>query len=116
MDQFSAIISVAALLGGLGTIFAAVFFVYKIARRIDDAIGVDEKGRTISDRLGRVEHQLWPNGGSSLADQVHKIDTSMTKTSAEVAVIKDFIMSGTVKVENVDTEPVVKAVRRRKAS
>lgn len=117
MDQFSAIISVAAIVGGLGTIFAAVFFVYKIARRIDDAIGVDEKGRSISDRLNRVEHQLWPNGGSSLADQVHKIETSMTKTSTEVAIIKDFIMSGTVKVEQVEVEaPALKPVRRRKAS
>lgn len=115
MDQTSFVISTAAIIGGLGTIFAAVYFVYKIARRIDDAIGVDEHGRTLSDRLSRVEHQLWPNGGSSLADQVHKIDTSMTKTAAEVEIIKDFIMSGAVKVETTQT-PVVKTVRRKKAS
>ena len=113
MNELSVIVSVAAILGGLGTIFATVYFVYKIARRIDDAIGVDAQGRTLSDRLGRVEHQLWPNGGSSLADQVHKIDASMTKTSAEVEIIKDFIISGTRPVE----EPTqIKQVRKRKAS
>jgi hypothetical protein len=117
MDQTSIILSIAAIIGGLGTIFAAVYFVYKVARRIDDAIGVDEKGRTISDRLSRVEHQLWPNGGSSLADQVHKIDQCMTKTSAEVEIIKNFIMSGTVRVENIEVEtPPVKITRRRKVS
>jgi hypothetical protein len=115
MDQASIILSIAAIVGGLGTIFGAIYFVYKVARRIDDAIGVDDQGRTISDRLGRVEHQLWPNGGSSLADQVHKIEQSMTKTGAEVELIKNFIMSGTVRVETVETT-VVKPVRRRKAS
>lgn len=119
MDQVSTILSVAAVVGGLGTISAAIFFIYKIARRIDDAIGIDDQGRTLSDRLGRVEHQLWPNGGSSLADQVHKIDQSMTKTSAEVEIIKNFIIGGTVKVEtvHVEAEPTkTTTIRRRKVS
>jgi len=113
MNDLSVIISIAAIVGGLGTISAFIYFIYKIARRIDDAIGVDSQGRTISDRLGRVEHQLWPNGGSSLADQVHKIDTAMTKTSAEVEIIKDFIISGTKPIE----QPTpIKQARKRKAS
>ena len=113
MNELSVIISTAAIIGGLGTISAFIYFIYRIARRIDDAIGVDAQGRTISDRLSRVEHQLWPNGGSSLADQVHKIDASMTKTSAEVAIIKDFIVSGTLPI----AEPtIIKPARKRKAS
>ena len=113
MNELSVIISIAAIVGGLGTISAFIYFIYKIARRIDDAIGVDSQGRTISDRLGRVEHQLWPNGGSSLADQVHKIDTAMTKTSAEVEIIRDFIISGTKPAE----QPTpIKQARKRKAS
>lgn len=110
------IISIAAVLGGLVTISGVLLAVYKIARKIDDAIGVDEKGRTLSDRLGRVEHQLWPNGGSSLADQVHKIDASMTKTGAEVEIIKDFLMSGQLPVAQVQA-PITKArAVRKKAS
>lgn len=107
------ILSVAAIIGGLVTICAALLAVYKIARKIDDAIGVDEKGRSISDRLGRVEHQLWPNGGSSLADQVHKIEASMTKTGAEVEIIKDFLMSGQLPVVAPEAQPKPRAVRKK---
>lgn len=115
MDATGILLSVAAVVGGLATIVAALFAVYKVARRIDDAIGVDSKGRTLSDRLDRVEHQLWENGGSSLADRVNKIERAAEHTSTEVTMIKDFIMSGSlvpqVSIEAVD--PVVKTVRRR---
>lgn len=77
---------------------AALMSVYKIARRIDDAIGVDSKGRTISDRLERVEHQLWENGGSSLADRVNAIEATAQTTATEVGLIKDFIMTGSLAV------------------
>lgn len=115
MDTTGIILSIAAVIGGLVTIVGALMAVYKVARRIDDAIGVDAKGRTISERLDRVEHQLWENGGSSLADRVNKIERASEQTSTEVTIIKDFIMSGTltphVSIEAV--EPVVKSVRRR---
>jgi hypothetical protein len=51
----------------------AVYKVYKIAKRIDDALGLDKQGRTVTDRLGRIEHQLFPNGGSSLTDKINQI-------------------------------------------
>ena len=109
------LLSFAAVIGGLITIVGALVAVYKVARRIDDAIGVDSKGRTISERLDRVEHQLWENGGSSLADRVNKIERASEHTSTEVTVIKDFIMSGSllpqVSIEAV--EPIVKTTRRR---
>jgi hypothetical protein len=115
MDTTGLILSIAAVLGGLATIVGALFAVYKVARRIDDAIGVDSKGRTISERLDRVEHQLWENGGSSLADRVNKIERASEHTSTEVTMIKDFIMSGSlvpqVSIEAVD--PIVKTNRRR---
>lgn len=115
MDTTGILLSVAAVVGGLVTIVGALIAVYKVARRIDDAIGVDAKGRTISDRLDRVEHQLWENGGSSLADRVNKIERASEHTSTEVTMIKDFIMSGSlvpqVSIEAV--EPIVKTTRRR---
>lgn len=69
-DQIAA---VAAILAGLVAITILTNKIYQMIRRIDEAIGVDDKGRTLSQRLEAVEHQLWPNGGSSLNDKVTHI-------------------------------------------
>jgi len=87
------ILTAAALITASGIIIGSLIAIYKLARRIGDAIGVDKSGRTISERLERVEHQLWENGGSSLADRVNVIEAHSIKTSAEVELIKDFIIS-----------------------
>jgi hypothetical protein len=87
------ILTAAALITASGIIIGSLIAIYKLARRIGDAIGVDKSGRTISERLERVEHQLWENGGSSLADRVNVIETHSIKTSAEVELIKNFIIS-----------------------
>lgn len=72
---------------------ALIYKIYKIAKRLEGSIGVDEKGRTLSERMSRVEHQLWPNGGDSLADQVHQIESTSRATSVEVRLIRDLIVS-----------------------
>jgi hypothetical protein len=41
--------------------------------------------------MGRVEHQLWPNGGSSLADKVNELDRQSRETSGEVKVILNLL-------------------------
>lgn len=87
------ILTIAALITATGIIIGSLIAIYKLARRIGDTIGVDKSGRTISERLERVEHQLWENGGSSLADRVNIIETHSIKTSAEVELIKDLIIS-----------------------
>lgn len=87
------ILTIAALITAAGIIIGALIAIYKVARRIGDAIGVDKSGRTIAERLDRVEHQLWENGGSSLADRVNIIEAHSIKTSAEVELIKDLIIS-----------------------
>jgi len=33
-----------------------MFSIYKIAKRVDQAIGVDAQGKTLSERMSRVEH------------------------------------------------------------
>ena len=68
--------SVVAIVGGVSLLIGFLYSMYKIAKRVEMAIGVDEEGRTLSERMHKVEHQLWPNGGSSLADQVSKIEIS----------------------------------------
>ena len=86
------IITIASIFGALTIIFGAVFSSYKLAKRIDAAIGVDEKGRTLSDRLDKVEHQLWENGGSSLADRVNNIEKHVVKVSTEIEFIKNLTL------------------------
>jgi len=82
----------AAIITAVGVIVGGIVAVYRIARKIESAIGLDSKGRTIAERLDRVEHQLWENGGSSLADRVNTIESSVIKTQAEIGLIKDFVL------------------------
>jgi len=82
----------AAVITAIGIIVGGIVAVYRIARKIENAIGLDSRGRTLAERLDRVEHQLWENGGSSLADRVNTIESSVVKTQAEVGIIKDFVL------------------------
>lgn len=79
---------VAAALGGVAAIGGFALAMYKIAKRIESAIGVDEKGRTLSERMDKVEYQLWENGGSSLADRVNRVDANSKESAAEIRNIK----------------------------
>lgn len=84
-------ISIAALLVAITTIGIFTYRVYKIARRIDDALGVDKEGRTISDRLSRVEYQLFPNGGTSLSDKIGKIETEQRIMQGKVDAVEKIV-------------------------
>ena len=105
MSVFSSLVM---FLGGTLTIIAVLIAVYKIAKRVEEAIGVDSKGRTISDRLDRVEYQLWENGGSSLADRVNRIQAHSIETSTEVKFIKDLIINNSI--------PVVQEIPKKRRS
>lgn len=85
------IISIAALLLAITTISIFTFRVYKIARRIDDTLGVDKEGRTISDRLSRVEYQLFPNGGTSLNDKINRIETEQRVMQGKVDAVETIV-------------------------
>lgn len=61
---------------------------YSIARRLDDLIGKDKDGRTVVDRLEKVEYQLWPNNGTSLADKVAKVQDCQNEMKQELMEIK----------------------------
>lgn len=88
-----AIITLASIIGALVAIFGVLFTIYKIARRLDDAVGVDDEGKTISQRLERVEHQLWENGGNSLADRVNHLAKESTETHTQVIFMKDILLT-----------------------
>ena len=100
------------MFGGAATIIGALYAIYKIAKRLEDAIGTDSKGRTLAERLDRVEHQLWENGGSSLADRVNKIEACSIETATEVRFIKDLIISNSVPT----VEPIKKPRSTKKSA
>ena len=83
---------IVGITGAISALCVFLYSVYKIAKRIDAAIGVDEEGRTLSDRMDKVEYQLWPNGGQSLADRVNAIDKTNNQMMTEVQIIKELVL------------------------
>lgn len=110
-----AVLTVAAVITALGIIIGAIVATYRLAKRIGDAIGVDSKGRTLSDRLDRVEHQLWPNGGSSLADQVKQIHTGSAANAAKLDLIQSLLSAG-ITVPMTEEAPPAAPKRRKKVA
>ena len=98
MSVWSTILLVLGCITGVG---GFMYSMYKIAKRVDAAIGVDSQGRTLSDRMSRVEHQLWENGGDSLKDQVNSIAKSQTEMAAEMGIIKDLLITAVSKPKKV---------------
>lgn len=85
------IIAIAATITATGVITGAAIAAYRIAKRLESAIGVDKNGRSIADRVDRIEHQVWPNGGGSLMDKVTAVDHSLTEMKGEQKIIRDLL-------------------------
>ncbi len=83
-----ALIAVAALLIAVAVIYRFSRSAYKGIQRIEIVLGVDKDGRTIADRLDSVEHQLFPNGGSSLSDKIVRIEFVQKEMKTEIDEIK----------------------------
>ena len=83
---------VVGITGAISALCIFLYSVYKIAKRIDGSIGVDGEGRTLSDRMNKVEYQLWPNGGQSMADRVNSIDKTNNQMMTEVQIIKELVL------------------------
>ena len=82
------------------SIFTLLSVGYATVRRFEKILGKDSKGRTIADRLDRVEHQLFPNGGTSLADKVNCLQDNhnefrqdMKTLQAETTLVKDILVA-----------------------
>lgn len=84
--------AVVGILGGGLFLLAFVYKIYKIINRVETAIGVDEQGRTMSERMDRVEYQLWENGGNSMKDQMNAHGALAKQTAVEVKFIKDVLL------------------------
>lgn len=107
MSILSSVAMIIGLAAGLGSL---LYSVYKIAKRVEMAVGVDSAGKTLAERMDRVEHQLWENGGDSLKDQVNSIEMLARETSVEVRFIRDIVVANS----NLSEEPVKKAKKPSK--
>lgn len=85
------ILAAAAIIVALGVIIAALIKVYRVAHRIDAALGVDGDGRTVADRITRIEHQVYANSGSSMFDRVAKTETRVGELTGEIRVVRDLL-------------------------
>lgn len=90
IENWSTIISIITLLS-VG---------YVTVRKFEKILGKDSKGRTIAERLDRVEHQLFPNGGSSLADKVNcladgheEIRSDLKAVNSELKLVHDILVA-----------------------
>ena len=91
MAPWEIAITVGAVTGAFLVVAGALYKLYKVAKRIDDALGLDAEGRTINERLGRIEHQLFPNGGSSLTDKINQIQFEQRAMKGELDAVKDIV-------------------------
>lgn len=85
------ILATAAIVVALGVIIAALIKVYRVAHRIDAALGVDSQGRTVADRISRIEHQVYANSGSSMFDRVAETEARVGELTGEVRVVRDLL-------------------------
>ena len=102
-------------IGAITAIGSFFFAMYKVAKRIDDAIGTDENGRTLSDRMSKVEYQLWENGGSSLADKVNRVEKNTEGNSTELKIIKELVMLMVQSHQELADKKPVRASKKRTA-
>lgn len=93
MNPVDTVIMVGAVVAALTGIGYFVLKIYKILKRIDSVLGVDKQGRTISDRLERVEHQLFPNGGSSLTDKINRIEKEQGVLYAQIEALRGMFLT-----------------------
>ena len=102
-------------IGAITAIGSFFFAMYKVAKRIDDAIGTDENGRTLSDRMGKVEYQLWPNDGGALADKVNRVEKNTEGNSTELKIIKELVMLMVQSHQELADKKPVRASKKRTA-
>lgn len=93
METLNLVSLIIGILLGIGGLTYGIRSIFRFTNRVVEAVGADKNGRTISERLERIEHQLWPNGGSSMADKVNHLTIESAETIADVRFIKKILVS-----------------------
>ena len=102
------ILQIAAYLTAATVIITGIVKFYKLIKKLDKTLGVDEHGKTaverleaklddhstdVTKRLGRVEHQLFPNGGGSLVDKVNQVDRQVVEIAGQNEIVVGLLNS-----------------------
>jgi hypothetical protein len=122
LDTLTTIYTIIGILLGLGGLSYGASRIFKFINRLSCAVGADKNGRTISERLERIEHQLWPNGGSSMADKVNHLTIESAETISDVRFIKKILVanfhidSPEEETTTIDIAPKTRKPRAKKVS
>ena len=92
MSPADTVIMVGAIVAAITAICIFALKVWRVLKRIDSVLGVDQQGRTISDRLERVEYQLFPNNGGSLSDKITRIEKEQSAMQARFDSLQAMVM------------------------
>lgn len=99
------IIMAGAVIGAIGIIVTFFYRGYKVIKRIDDALGVDEQGRTVSQRLTAVEGQLTMPDGRSITEKINAIEREQVSLQAQFGTLQRLL--GTLLRRNGDIDGAV---------
>jgi hypothetical protein len=88
---WEAVITVGAVFGALAIIGTVLTKVYRIIKRIDDAVAVDDQGRTIGQRLASVERQLTMPDGRSITEKINAIEREQVSLQAQFGTLQRLI-------------------------
>jgi hypothetical protein len=82
----------------LAVIGIALSIGYATARKFEGLLSKNKKGDTVVERLEKIERQILPNGGSSMADKIdyirrdqNKMKNELSQISGELEVIKGIV-------------------------
>jgi hypothetical protein len=65
--------------------------------------------------MGKVEYQLWPNDGGSLADKVNRVERNTEGNSTELKIIKELVMLMVQSHQELADKKPVRASKKRTA-
>lgn len=100
MDYTTLLLGISAVITALTVIIMGLVKVYKFAKKIESAIGHDSSGRSLVDRVSRVEHQVFPNGGGSLSDQITELNKSVITVDTRTQLMESMLIAITGKNTN----------------
>ena len=100
------VITIGAVFGALGIIGTVTTKGYKIIKRIDDAVAVDEQGRTIGQRLASVERQLTMPDGRSITEKINAIEREQVSLQAQFGTLQRLIAQLLRKNGDINDAPV----------
>ena len=97
-DIWDIILTTSAVVAAIGAAIGIIWKLTALIRRLESVLATDKNGDTaiartadaiqkIDSRVGRIEYQLYPNGGGSLSDKVHDIDKQIAEIGGMLTIL-----------------------------